>query len=258
MLHKSHRHLKEIDSTNDEAMRWGREGAPHGAFVTADLQTAGRGRRGRVWSSPSGSGLYLSVLLRPDGENDLKHTHLTLETVPKLNFVACLATARAVHELTGHTCHTKWPNDVLLNGRKIAGVLSEVEMRDGILDFVVVGIGININQSADELPERPLYPASSLWLQTQHRWPVGAVLQGWLHDWWVYYHRLMEYQWSDLRDEFWRRCAQRGQVITIQQESGLLTGRALALDNDGALLLETPSGRQRILAGDILATAPSQ
>ena len=248
-----HRHLKEVDSTNEEALRWGREDAPHGAFVTADSQTAGRGRRGRSWSSPPGSGLYLSVILRPEGEDNLTGNHLMLETVPQLNFVACLATARTVHELTGHSCHTKWPNDVLLNHRKIAGVLSEVEMRDGILDFVVVGVGLNINQSAEELPERPLYPASSLWLETRHKWPVEAVLQGWMHDWWVYYHRLMDRQWNHLRDEFWRRCAQRGQSVTIQQENCLLSGIAHSLDKDGALLLETQNGQQRILAGDILS-----
>lgn len=248
-----HRHLKEIDSTNEEALRWGREGAPHGAFVTADAQTAGRGRRGRAWSSPPGTGLYLSLILRPDGKDILTGNHLTLETVPQLNFVACLATARAVHELTGHTCHTKWPNDVLLNNRKIAGVLSEVEMRAGQLDFVVVGVGLNTNQSAEQLPERPLYPASSLWLETQHKWPVEAVLQGWLHDWWVYYHRLMDKQWPDLRDEFWRRCAQRGQIITVNQEKRQFTGTAHSLDQDGALLLETESGRQRIMVGDILS-----
>ncbi len=212
-----HRHLEEIDSTNEEALRWGRDGAPHGAFVTADSQTAGRGRRGRSWSSPPGTGLYLSLILRSTPEEKL-----TLETVPQLNFVACLATARAVHELTGHTCHTKWPNDVLLNGRKIAGVLSEAEMRDGKLDFVVVGVGLNVNQSAEELPERPLYPASSLQIETSHQWPLDAVLQGWLHDWWVYYHRLMDRQWNDIRHEFWRRCAQRGKHITIQQENRLI------------------------------------
>ncbi|HEY0074574.1 MAG TPA: biotin--[acetyl-CoA-carboxylase] ligase [Abditibacteriaceae bacterium] len=246
-----HRHFEEIDSTNEEALRWGRDDAPHGAVVTAHSQSAGRGRRGRSWSSPGGKGLYLSVILRGTAK-EFAREELTLAAVPRLNFVACLATARAVHELTGHACQTKWPNDVLLNGRKIAGVLSEAELCGGELDFAVVGVGLNVNQSEDELPERPLYPASSLQIETRHAWPIEAVTQGWLHDWWVYYHQLRDGAWTEIRDEFWRRCAQNNQRVTVQNENKALSGLALGLAQDGALLLETQSGIERILAGDLV------
>ena len=245
MLGKPHRHLAETDSTNAEALRWGCEDAPHGALVTADSQTAGRGRRGRSWSSPPGKGLYLSLILRPGPK---------LDTVARLNFAACLAGARVIHELTGMECHTKWPNDILLRGHKVGGVLSEADVVAGKLNFVVIGLGLNVNHEADDLPSRLLYPASSLLLETKHVWPIPAVTEAWLHDFEVFYNRLMRGEWSALRGEFWRRCAQRGQVVTVESESGSLCGTASALDFDGALLIENESGQHRAIAGDILVS----
>ena len=240
MLGIPHRHLIETDSTNEEALRWGREDAPHGAFVTADAQTAGRGRRGRSWNSPPGKGLYLSLILRPGPR---------LDSVPRLNFAACLAGARVLHELTGLECHTKWPNDILLGDHKVGGVLSEADVLDGKLNFVVVGLGLNVNHTADDLPPRPIYPASSLLLATGHEWPVPAVTEAWLHDFEVFYNRLMRGEWNAMRGEFWRKCAQRGQIVTVQGESGDLTGTASALDYDGALLIETkPASTARLSA----------
>lgn len=243
MLGKPHRQLAETDSTNAEALRWGGEGAPHGALVTADSQTAGRGRRGRNWSSPAGKGLYLSLILRPGPK---------LDTVARLNFAACLAGVRVIHELTGLECHTKWPNDILLRGRKIGGLLSEADVQNGKLNFVVVGLGLNVNHEAEDLPLRVLYPASSLLLETGHQWPIPAVREAWLHDFEVFYNRLLSGEWSALRAEFWRRCAQRGQEVTVQSEGGTLAGTASALDFEGALLIENETGQHRAIAGDIL------
>lgn len=243
MLGKPHRHLTETDSTNAEALRWGCDDAPHGALVTADSQTAGRGRRGRSWSSPAGKGLYLSLILRPGPK---------LDNVARLNFAACLAGARVVHELTGMECYTKWPNDILLGGRKVGGVLSEADVQDGKLNFVVIGLGLNVNHETDDLPPRALYPASSLLLETKRHWPVPAVTEAWLHDFEVFYNRLLRGEWNLLRAEFWRRCAQRGQTVTVQGEGKTLSGKASALDFDGALLIENETGQHRALAGDIL------
>lgn len=242
-----HSHFATIDSTNEEALRWGRKDAPHFALVTADSQTAGRGRRGRSWSSPPGKGLYLSLIVRPGTARNFD-SHL----LPCLNFAACLAATRAVRELTGFTCHTKWPNDVLLGGRKIAGVLSEAVWRDDALEFAVIGLGLNINHTADDLPPRPLYPASSLYIETGQEWDVAALREAWLKKIATIYRRLERGDWDYIRDEFWRRCVQRDQTVTISSEAGDANGTALALAGDGALLLETDTGVRRILAGDIL------
>ena len=241
-----HRHFKEIDSTNEEALRWGRDGAPHGALVTADAQTAGRGRRGRSWSSPTGKGLYLSLLVRPDTV-DFHLSHL--------NFAACLAATRAVQKQTGQTCHTKWPNDVLLNGRKIAGVLSEAVWHEGKFSFAVIGLGLNVNHSREELPPRPIYPASSLLIETGRFWEIAALRDGWLKDFKTIYRRLHSGDPDSLRDEFWRRCAQKNKSVMVQGESKTLRGVAIGLAQDGSLLLETQSGIERVLAGDLVRQA---
>ena len=243
MLGSPHRHFTTLDSTNEFALTWGREGAPHGAVVTADAQTAGRGRRGRSWSSPAGKGLYVSLILRPGKKP---------EVVPQLNFLACLAATRALHEITGLEYLAKWPNDVLFDNRKIGGLLSEAEFNEGKIDFVVIGLGLNLNQRAEELPERPLYPATSLLLETGRQWPAWPVAQAWLHAFNVFYTRLMRGEWHALREEFWHRCAQRGQDIEVQTEKGIISGTAMALDVDGALLITTENGVQRVLTGDLM------
>lgn len=237
-----HRHFEQIDSTNEEALRWGRDGAPHFALVSADTQTAGRGRRGRSWNSPPGKGLYLSLLVRPQKPFDL----------PSLNFAACLAATRAVQNLTGLTCHTKWPNDVLLEGRKIAGVLSEAVWEEGQLSFAVVGLGLNVNHTQEDLPSRPLYPASSLLIESGRHWEIATLRDLWLRQFTVIYSRLNKGKPESVRDEFWRRCAQKNKYVTVQSESKTLSGIALGLAQDGSLLLETQSGITRILAGDLV------
>ena len=133
----------ETGSTNTDAKRLGEEGAPHGTVVAADMQTAGRGRRGRTWESPAGKDIYFSILLRPEFAPD-KAAGLTL--------VMALAVARAVEEKCGVEAGIKWPNDVVVNGKKICGILTEMTVETDYIQHVVTGVGINVNM--DSLPER--------------------------------------------------------------------------------------------------------
>jgi BirA family biotin operon repressor/biotin-[acetyl-CoA-carboxylase] ligase len=156
--------------------------APEGAVAVADEQTAGRGRLGREWVAPAGSSLLASVVLRPD---------VPTANLPELSLVAGRAVAQALAELVGVLPDVKWPNDVLLNGRKVAGILAEA--RDG---RVVLGFGINVSQSADELPGRPTHPATSVLLETGRKVPRVDVLAAVLeqlereYDAWVETYRL--------------------------------------------------------------------
>ena len=138
------------------------EEAPEGAVAATDEQTAGRGRLGREWQAPVGSSLLVSVLLRPD---------VPTANLPELSLVAGRAVAQALAELADLTPEVKWPNDVLLNGRKVAGILAEA--RDG---RVVLGIGINVSQSEHELPYRPSHLATSLLLETGQAVPRADLL----------------------------------------------------------------------------------
>lgn len=148
-------HFFQIDSTNSVAMRLGQEGEPHGAVVIAEEQTAGRGRVGNAWHSEKTSGIYLSALLRPA---------IPPQQAPLLTLLAGLAVRDAVREQTGLEADIRWPNDVLLNGKKFCGILTEMHAEPHQVRFVVVGIGINVNNA--KLPDALAAAATSLRIES--------------------------------------------------------------------------------------------
>ena len=128
---------KEIDSTNLEAARLATGGAAEGTLVVADAQTAGRGRRGRQWESPQGAAIYMSLILRPEAEP---------ERVSGLTLVMALAVVQALEKLGLSGCQIKWPNDIVMNRKKLCGILTELHMENGKVSDVIIGVGINVNQ----------------------------------------------------------------------------------------------------------------
>ncbi len=229
------RYLETTDSTNREALEWPE--ASHGAVVIANTQTAGRGRLGRIWSSPPDRGLYLSVVLRPEKSVPL----------PQISLVAALACARAVERESGLLIQTKWPNDLLWRGQKIGGILCEANA-----ERAVVGIGLNCNHDTADLPERPLYPASSLLLATGQTHEVARYSQAILRALETDFGRLKAADWPQLRAEFSSRCATLGEVVPIQQGGESFYALAESVDEDGALLVKTASGARKIVAGEII------
>jgi BirA family biotin operon repressor/biotin-[acetyl-CoA-carboxylase] ligase len=231
------RHFASLPSTQDAAREWAREGAPHLAVVSAEQQTAGRGRLGRAWSSPPGESLSLSLVLRTRGG---------IADGPKLTMLLSLAACRAVDELAGLRAGVKWPNDVLLNGRKIGGVLCETEG-----DACILGLGLNLNMEASALPERPVFPASSLRIETGTTYEFDKALGA------VSRHigdldaRFVRGDWERLRSEWEARCMGLGGPVVVREASGEWRGIALMTDASGALLVGTPEGMRRVVAGDV-------
>ncbi|HEY4743575.1 MAG TPA: biotin--[acetyl-CoA-carboxylase] ligase, partial [Desulfuromonadaceae bacterium] len=135
--------LKETGSTNSDAFRQAEEGAPEGTVVMADAQSGGKGRRGRVWSSPGGVNLYCSVVLRPT---------VMPHEAPQLTFLSAVAVARTIERVTGLSPEIKWPNDVLMGGRKVAGLLNEMSAETDAINFVVLGVGVNLNMTLAQFP----------------------------------------------------------------------------------------------------------
>ncbi len=229
------RHYDSIGSTNDEAMRLAREGAAHGTVVHADEQTAGRGRLSRRWSSPPGN-LYVSIVLR-------------LEVPPpravEIGFVAALAVADAVDALLPRQVHAtlKWPNDVLVRGDKIAGIL--LEQAD---DAVILGIGLNVLQP----PSGVSYQASTIvgcgGLATVDgaRDKLLAALASWLETW-------LQEGFAPIRAAWLARAHPIGSRLSVRVGERFVSGTFASIDEGGALLLETPDGRARIVAGDVQA-----
>jgi len=232
-----------VGSTNDELKRVARAGESEGLIIRADRQTSGRGRRGRVWASPPGN-LYSSTLLRP---------RCRPAEAAQLGFVAALAVAAAIGELASAvTISCKWPNDLLANGKKVAGILLESEMVAGDRpDFVILGVGVNLASS----PAETSYPATSLAQEEAGEIAPATMLTAfigrlaeWLKVW-------REGGFAPIREAWLARAIGLGEPIRVRLERGTLDGRFLDLDDDGALLLDSAGGRRRIAAGEIFPVA---
>ena len=234
---------ERIASTSDEAKRLAGEDAPAGTLVWARVQTAGRGRQGRQWVSPAGN-FYASLILRPA---------LPVATAAQLGFVAALAIADACLALAPDAAISlKWPNDVLLNGRKLAGLLLESQSRgDGMLDWLVLGIGINLATYPVEVE----YPATAL-ATTGADVDAEAMLGALGASFLAWYERWREGAgFATIRVEWLARAQGLNQPIRVRLPGETRVGMFAGLDSDGALLLDTGTGRQRIAAGEVFPAA---
>ena len=231
-----------IGSTNDEAKRLAREGTAAGTVVWALEQTAGRGRRGRAWASPRGN-LYMSLLMRPDCSAD---------RAAQLGFVSAVAIGGALGEIfpgLGGLSY-KWPNDVLLNGRKIAGILLESEMT--ALDrpsFLVAGVGVNLTAA----PQQTEFPATSVAEEGLGEVAPAVMLEIFLQHFRRWEQRWREDGFSPVRAA-WRAASvsSPGDPITVRLETDTVIGRFLDLDEQGALLLDCAGECRRISAGEVM------
>jgi BirA family biotin operon repressor/biotin-[acetyl-CoA-carboxylase] ligase len=229
------RHYDTIGSTNDEAMRLADAGAAHGTAVCAREQTAGRGRQARIWHSPAGN-LYASVLLR---------FAASPSRTPELSLVAALAVADTVDRFlpAGVRAELKWPNDVLVHGAKIAGIL--LESADAA---VVVGIGINVLWAPIDAP----YPVTRLGDSVAAVPEPSATLHVLLQS---LAHRLADWQdegFAQTRSAWLARAHPPGSPIRISVGDGSIVGRFVGLGDDGALIVQTKDGLIRIVAGDLV------
>ncbi len=235
-------HFTETDSTNIRAHELGEGGAAEGTVVIAERQTAGKGRLGRRWESPAGVNLYTSILLRPP---------LPPYNAPQLTFLSAVATARSIAEF-GPAARVKWPNDVLVGGRKIAGLLNEMSAETERIHYVILGIGVNLNMRAEDFPPQLRYPATSLVLERGEavdRTAFARVLYRHLDALYLLY---LEQGFAPILHAWESHCDLMGRMVEVDLQGRLLRGRAEGLDENGALLLRLEDGRQeKILAGDV-------
>jgi BirA family biotin operon repressor/biotin-[acetyl-CoA-carboxylase] ligase len=229
-----------IGSTNDEAKRLAREGAAEGVLVWALEQTRGRARRGRHWVSPRGN-LYLSLILRPRG---------SAEEAAQFGFVAALAVGDALMPLLPKPARLeyKWPNDVLVDGRKIAGILLESEMVPGErLAFVVVGVGVNLVSSPGETE----YPATSLVEEGGAEVSPASLLEAFARHFDIWAACRQESGFAPIRAAWKARAAALGAQIKVRLDTVFFEGRFADIDEEGALLLENRGECRRVRAGEV-------
>ena len=234
----------ETGSTNTAAARLGEEGASEGLVVLAESQLQGKGRLGRTWTSPHGVNLYCSVLLRP---------RIPPSSAPQLTLLSAVAAARAIRNCTRLTPVIKWPNDILVNGNKVAGLLNEMTAETDQVATVVLGIGVNLNMLRDQFPEELRHPASSLLLE-------GGELVDRIHftrclleilD--ELYDRYLSGGYPEIRDEWLSWCGIIGRRVLVRDTTAPeREGVARGIDENGALLLQLNDGAiERILTGDV-------
>jgi BirA family biotin operon repressor/biotin-[acetyl-CoA-carboxylase] ligase len=233
--------FEEIGSTNDFAKQLADDGAGHGEVVVAESQSAGRGRRGRSWATIPGRNLTLSVVLRPD---------LPPARAPELTILASVAVCQAIQQ-AGVPASIKWPNDVLSRGRKLAGILTELAADLDRVQWVVLGLGVNVNAGAEEFPPelRPL--ATSLALERGAPVPralfAAAVLSA-LEEW---LDRHAEEGFAPVREAWKSMSGTLGREVRVVSGEREIRGSAEDVDEGGALLVRTREGLERVLSGDV-------
>jgi len=234
---------EEVDSTNRLAREVARAGAVEGTVVIADTQTAGRGRLGRSWFSPPSVNLYLSVVLRPD---------IPPARAPQLALVAAGAVAASIEEVAGIRPAIKWPNDVILHGRKVAGILTEMDSEADRVVFAIVGVGVNLNVSAETLARALPGTATSLAAATGRSVDRVAFAARLLAELEQRYSCYLTQGFGALRKEWESYSCLTGHEVTVTGPEGRRQGQVIGVDQGGALCLRGAGGRTiRVLAGDV-------
>jgi BirA family biotin operon repressor/biotin-[acetyl-CoA-carboxylase] ligase len=235
--------FRQVDSTNSIAFRMAEEGAADGTVVFADSQRSGKGRLGRTWESPPGVNLYGSVILRPP-VLPTQAFHLT--------FLSAVAVARAIEATTPLVPTIKWPNDLLLGGRKVAGLLNEMSAETEKVNFVVLGIGVNLNMAREQFPADLRHPATSLLLEggvAVDRTEFARALLTALDS---LYGDYLHYGYDAVREAWLARCDTVGRQVRVDASGRVQTGIMEGIDDNGALLLRLPDGsREQVYAGDV-------
>ena len=235
--------FQETTSTNDIIEKLARDKVKEGVVVFAESQTKGRGRLGRKWISPPRKGLWFSVLLRPD---------MRPQETTQLTVAAATAIRRAIVTAAGLKAKIKWPNDILLNGRKVAGILTELSAELDRVKHVILGIGVDVNLGATEFPPELRKLATSLKIETGRTISRPELAVEILRELDRDYACVCAGKFEAVAHEWEEHCETLGHSVTIQLGERRIRGRAESLDEDGALRLRTEHGQlERITGGDV-------
>lgn len=237
-------YFTEIDSTNARARRLAENGAAEGEVVIAEWQNQGRGRLGRRWESPPFANLYFSILLRPK----LPPVH-----APQITLMAAVALAEAVDSFIPQTPAIKWPNDILVDGKKLAGILTEAACDSERLEYVILGIGVNLNYSVDSMPKEIRERATSVLELTRQNIDRESFLQRLIQGLDRCYGELEQAGFDALATRWEAYFGWRGRRVRVELLDQIMSGRAKGIDRDGALIIVDDHGaEQRVIAGDVI------
>ena len=234
-------YFKETDSTNTRAKELASKGSPEGTLVISEKQTKGRGRKGRNWFSPSQAGIYTSLILRP---------RIPPNEAPKMTLLTAIAVAETLRSLTQLDANIKWPNDILINGKKIAGILTEISTEMDAIDYIVVGLGMNVN--TPDFPEDIRKIATSVFIETGKYFPRVRLIREYLK-WYEKYYKIFIKTGFDPIIKRWKELTNIiGRKIMVEMIDKKYIGEVEDINNDGILILKDNNGRyRRISSGDV-------
>ncbi|MBA4543171.1 biotin--[acetyl-CoA-carboxylase] ligase [Thermoactinomyces daqus] len=229
-------------STQVIAHQWAREGAPEGALVIAEEQKQGRGRLGRTWHSPPQTGIWMSLILRPP---------IPLTDASHLTLLASVGVREGMYRVTGLPIRIKWPNDLLIDGKKVCGILTELRGEQDRVHYVILGIGINVNADVNQWPDDIKDVATSLAKEKGtkiHRPPLVAAI---LEELEQIYDRYLREGFSFIREKWEETAGMLSQTITARTTQGSVTGVAMRLNEQGALLIRTATGITPVYSAEV-------
>ncbi|HPV97884.1 MAG TPA: biotin--[acetyl-CoA-carboxylase] ligase [Spirochaetota bacterium] len=235
--------LAKTGSTNAVAIGLAERGAAEGVIVIADVQASGRGQMGRGWHSPGGVGVYLSIIVRPP---------FPPREAPAINLIASIAVAESLPGVEPGAITIKWPNDVLINGRKVSGILSEMRVNDDRIDFGIVGIGINVNNAGGSFPPEISATATSILIETGAPANRSAVVRSVLESFERHYRTMISSGAGPILKRWESLSGFMGRRIRSVDPGAVITGVASGMDLNGHLKITDEEGREHILvSGDI-------
>lgn len=231
-----------IDSTNTKAQELAEKGYPSGTLVVADKQESGKGRRGRSWVSPSGTGIFMTLMIKPD---------INPNNASMLTLVAALAVAKAITSVTGEEAMIKWPNDIVVNGKKVCGILTEMNAQFDYINHIVVGIGINVHN--ESFPEEISQMASSLMIEARgkrfHRAQIIAETMSYFEQ---YYDTFLKTQdLSALVREYDKLLVNRNKSVRVLDPKEPFDGKAMGITPKGELIVDTWESRKLVSSGEV-------
>lgn len=233
---------RDTTSTNDMAKTIAGRGAPEGTILLAEKQSSGRGRMGRVWVSNYGDGIWLSLILRPP----IMPSH-----APQITFVTAVAACQAVREHTGLDVTIKWPNDLMINGKKICGILTELSAEIDLVNHIVVGVGVNVNQDEKGFPEELQKTATSLSLVSGRSYRRIELLVDMLKKYAEIYYQYINNGFFPIL-QLWKKLnSTLGQEVQVISQEETYYGTAIDIDENGQLLVNTNGTIKSVLAGDV-------
>ena len=235
--------MKETDSTNTRAKELAAQGAPEGTLIIAEKQTKGRGRRGRNWFSPPGGGIYFSLILRPA---------ISPGETPRITLMTAVVLAETLISMMKLKLRIKWPNDILVNGKKLAGILTEISTEMDAVNYIVVGLGMNVNTRFKNFPSEIKKSATSILIENGKPFPRVRLIQHYLKLYEKYYDMFKKNDFEPIMKR-WKELADIiGKEIKVDVIGKTHIGKVIDVDNDGVLILKDDQGvLQRIFSGDV-------